>query len=126
MAERDVKIRLSVTDQASGTLSKFDQKINNISQRLDKFGQGMIDVGKGLTKYVTAPLVGIATAAIKTVADFDDSMAKVQAISGATGDEFNQLRELAIDLGSSTAHSASAAADAMGLGYSPAAGKLAA
>lgn len=45
---------------------------------------------------------------------FDSSMANVAAISGATGDDFDALREKAMEMGATTVFSASEAADAMG------------
>ena len=45
--------------------------------------------------------------------DFDSSMSKVQALSGATGDELNLLKEKATELGASTAWSASQVSEAM-------------
>lgn len=90
-----------------------DAASSSILDGFTKVGDGMQDVGKKMSLGITAPLVGIGTAAILTVGKFDDSMSAVQAISGATGDEFNQLRELAMDLGATTAFSASEAADAM-------------
>src|SRR5690625_2762322 len=51
--------------------------------------------------------------AVKTAADFESSMSNVKAISGATGDEFNSLRDKAIEMGNATMFSASESADAM-------------
>ena len=48
--------------------------------------------------------------AVKTAASFDDSMRQVQAVTGATGDQFDMLRQQAIDLGADTAWSASESA----------------
>ena len=74
---------------------------------------------KGL-KAATATIAGTATAlsgvsaaAIKVGSDFEAQMSRVEAISGATGDEFEQLRQQAIQLGSDTAFSASQAAEGM-------------
>src|SRR5699024_5782499 len=46
--------------------------------------------------------------------DFDKSMNRVAALSGATGDELDAMRDQAKDLGRTTSFSASQAADAMG------------
>lgn len=74
---------------------------------------------KGL-KAATATIAGTATAlsgvsaaAIKVGSDFEAQMSRVEAISGATGEEFEQLRQQAIDLGADTAFSASQAAEGM-------------
>ena len=62
---------------------------------------------------MTAAVTGLGTAAVKTVADFDSEMSKVSAISGATGDDFDQLRAKAREMGAKTKFSASEAASAM-------------
>ena len=74
---------------------------------------------KGL-KAATATIAGTATAlggvsaaAIKVGSDFEAQMSRVESISGATGEEFEQLRQQAIQLGSDTAFSASEAAQGM-------------
>ena len=94
--------------------TKFNNKLKDAGVGLNKFGDNMIKAGKGMTMKVTAPLVGLGTAAIMTVSKFNDSMSQVSAISGATGEDLEALREQAKELGATTAHSASAAADAMG------------
>ncbi len=50
--------------------------------------------------------------AIKTGMGFDASMSEVQAISGATGEQFDMLRSKALQMGSSTKFTATEAADA--------------
>ena len=51
---------------------------------------------------MTAAVTGLGTAAVKTAADFDAEMSKVSAISGATGDDFDQLRAKAREMGANT------------------------
>ena len=55
----------------------------------------------------------MGTLAVKTGADFDSAMSKVAAVSGATGEELDALRDKARDMGSKTKFSASEAAEAM-------------
>lgn len=59
-------------------------------------------------------IVGFGKAVVSETATFSDSMLKVKALTGETGKEFDKLRDLAIKMGSETAHSSSAVADAMG------------
>lgn len=80
--------------------------------KADKATATLDNVGKKLTVVSTA-IVGVGTAAVKTTADFDAEMSTVQSISGATGDDFNALRDKALEMGSSTSFSASEAASAM-------------
>lgn len=89
------------------------QQIKAVGEKMQALGGKMQAAGKAMTMYVTAPLVGLGTAAVKTTADFDSSMSKVSAISGATGEDFTALRDKAREMGAQTQFSASEAADAM-------------
>ena len=84
-------------------------KLDSVGQTLENVGNKMAGVGKTLTTNVTTPIVAIGAAAVKTTADFDAQMSKVQAISGATGDEFDDLRDKAREMGAKTKFSASEA-----------------
>jgi len=94
-------------------LKKAENQIKTFTDKLGKIGEGMKKVGDTLSKYVTAPIVGIGAAATKLGMDFEAQMSRVQAISGATGEELEKLNEVALDLGASTAFSASEVAMAM-------------
>ncbi len=64
-----------------------------------------------------APVSGAAQGFLKdiiaTSAGFDESMSRVQAISGASGQDLQDLRDLALDLGRTTRFTASDVAGAM-------------
>lgn len=62
---------------------------------------------------VTAGVTALGALAVKTGADFDSAMSKVAAVSGATGDDLQALRDKAREMGSQTKFSASEAAEAM-------------
>ena len=93
--------------------ASFNNGLNEAQGKLKSVGDKMTSAGKTLTKTVTAPIVGIATASVATVAKFNDSMSRVQAISGATGEDFERLRQTAQDMGAATRFSASESADAL-------------
>ncbi|MFD5468904.1 phage tail tape measure protein [Streptomyces sp. NPDC127105] len=80
---------------------------------LDKSGKAMKDTGTKLSTWVTAPVAAIGLGVVKTAGDFEQGMNKVRAVSGATGDQFTQLRDLAKQLGATTRYSATEAADGM-------------
>ena len=103
----------AVIKEMDGATNKLKDTAMNAAKKLEGMEKSFTKVGKGLMMKVTAPVVGLGTAAIKTVADFDDAMSKVQAMSGATGEEFEQLRELAKEYGATTRFSASEAAEGM-------------
>ncbi len=88
-------------------------KIGQAGETLEKVGDKIADVGETLTTHVTVPVLAAGTAAVKTASDFDTAMSKVAAVSGATGDELQDLRDKAREMGAKTKFSASEAAEAM-------------
>lgn len=98
-------------------------RIEEIGGKLESVGNKMTGVGQSLLP-VTAGVTALGTAAVKTTADFDSSMSQVQATMGITKDAMSELngesvntgdalRNLAKQMGSETAFSASECADAM-------------
>lgn len=83
-------------------LQEFGEKAASAGKKMQGIGEKMTKTGKELTTKVTAPIVAIGTAAVKTSADFEQAMAQVKALSGVSGKEFEQLTEKAKDLGAST------------------------
>lgn len=110
IAETEQQLK-SLEDQA-GKANTTLQQISAAGDKFQEVGQKIEGVGKKLLP-VTAAVTGIGAAAVKTTADFDESMSNVSAISGATGEDFNRLREKAREMGAETKFSASEAADAM-------------
>lgn len=86
---------------------------NTLGDGLSTIGGKITGAGKTLTMGLTAPILGAGAAAVKTTADFDKSMSQVKAVSGATGEDFDALRNKAREMGATTKFSASDAADAM-------------
>lgn len=93
-------------ETASGKIGKAISKIGSIASKGLKIAATAI-AGTATT------LGGVATAAIKVGSDFEAQMSRVQAISGATGKELEELRSQAVQLGADTAFSASEAAQGM-------------
>ena len=88
------------------------QKIGELGGKFQEVGGKITETGKAFLP-VTAAVAGIGAAAVKTTADFDSAMSNVSAISGATGEDFDRLRDKAREMGAETKFSASEAADAM-------------
>ena len=99
--------------ELSKTFSQAQTEIGNIGKEFEEMGKKLTNTGKTMSTYVTAPLVGIGAISLHTAANFDDAMRKVQAISGATGSDFEKLTNQARELGATTAFSATDAAEAM-------------
>lgn len=105
-------------------MQDFNSNLNKAKDQLDATqknfrgaegaAQAFSSVGKTLTAGITAPVMAIGASVVKTQMQFEDSMAKVQALSGATGEEFEKLKQTAMEYGESTVFSASECADALG------------
>lgn len=78
----------------------------------EKAGDKIQRAGQKLT-VLTGAVVGMGVAAVKTTADFDYQMSAVQAVADATAEEYEALRDKAIELGEDTAFSASESAQAL-------------
>ena len=87
-------------------------KIGEAGQVLQNVGDKISGAGEKLLP-VTAGVTALGTAAVKTASDFDSAMSKVAAVSGATGDDLQALRDKARKMGAKTKFSASEAAEAM-------------
>lgn len=109
-------LKLDISDfnnginQATGAVNNMEGTMNG---GFGSVGSTLTKVGGILTASVTAPLVALGTMSAKTSMSFNKDMSAVKAITKATGTEFEDLRNLALDLGSSTSFSASEVAQAM-------------
>lgn len=88
------------------------QKISSVGTTFQDVGGKIEGAGKALLP-VSAAVTGIGVAGLKVASDFEKAMSGVRAITGATGEDFEKLRETAIDLGASTAFSSGEVAEAM-------------
>lgn len=107
------------TEEALKSLEKQAHSSNNTlanisiaGEQFQATGEKMKSAGQKMMP-VTAAITGMGIAAVKTSSDFDTAMSKVLAISGATGEEFDQLRDKAREMGAKTKFSATDAAEAM-------------
>jgi len=80
--------------------------------KLQATGSKMKSIGTSMTRNLTLPIVGAGVAIVKFSADFEKQMNFVQAVTNATGDDFEKLRKQALLLGRDTAFSASQSAEA--------------
>lgn len=94
-------------------MRKMSSEAKATGKSIKSAGDTIANAGSAMTKSVTAPIVGVGIAAAKTAADYESAMSNVQAITGATGDDFKKLTQLGKDLGASTAWSAQECAEAM-------------
>ena len=98
-------------EQAATTNAALE-KMDAVGAKMESVGNSIAGAGKKMMPLTTV-IGGLGIAAVKTAADFDSSMSQVAAISGATGDDLQALRDKAREMGEKTKFSASEAADAM-------------
>jgi len=104
--------------RVGANISDFQREMNEMINTTQRVGGNMVAVGQGLSKYVTAPLVGIATAATIVGTEFERKMSTVEATTSASAEEIAKLERVARELGSSTifgARQVAGAMDEMGL-----------
>lgn len=88
------------------------QKIAVAGENMKDFGSKVESAGKSLLP-ISAAVAGVGVAGLKVATDFETAMSSVKAITGATGEEFELLREKAIELGATTSFSSGEVAEAM-------------
>lgn len=98
--------------QEAATTSTALSKIDVAGKKMEAVGNSIAGAGKKMMG-ITTVIGGVGVAAVKTAADFDSAMSQVAAVSGATGDDFDALRDKAREMGAKTKFSATEAAEAM-------------
>lgn len=81
--------------------------LGNVTKTMRQSTGNIQKLGRNMSMAITAPLVAIAATSFRTAATFEQSMAKVKAVSGATAAEFKSLQDNAKELGSTTRFTAS-------------------
>lgn len=119
MANKFIDATLRFRDQFTGKMDVAIKKIESQQKSLNKLGGKMVKTGKQMTSAgktmsagITAPVLAIGTASIKTAMDFEYGMDKVKSISGATANEMDLLTAKAKEMGAKTKFSATESADA--------------
>lgn len=94
----------------NSTVKGMQDGTNNMSKNI---GSTLTRIGTGMTIGLTTPLVAAGKQMWTTASDFEAAMSQVGAITGATGTDFDALRDKAVQLGKDTVFSSSEVADAM-------------
>jgi TP901 family phage tail tape measure protein len=102
-------------------LGASSSEIDKVTKELEKNAHGASNASKELKALgvayagIAAAMGAVITKSVQTAAEFEQSMANVKAISQATGDEFERLRNQALQLGATTKFTAAQTADAQAL-----------
>ncbi len=89
----------------------LNSALGNVKKKMRQDAGNLKELGRNLSRSVTAPLLGMGALAIKAATDFEFSMAKVQAVSKFTGEEMEVMENQAKELGATTSRSASEVAE---------------
>lgn len=129
---RTLKWQASVNTATAG-LNKMERQLEANTDELQNGRAGMKDLGEetektgdkisALTvamgtliadgiKALTSSVIDFAKSSLDAGMSFDSTMSEVSAISGATGDQFDALRDKAMEMGASTKFSATESAEA--------------
>lgn len=114
MAEnKNIVIRL-MADTASyeAAMTRAGSTARTVASGMENTGRKSALIASGMTVAGLA-VAAFGVAAVKMAADFDQQMSTVQANTGATSAQMDQLRAAAIEAGASTVYSASDSADAI-------------
>ena len=114
MAEnKNIVIRL-MADTASyeAAMTRAGSTAKTVASGMENTGRKSALIASGMTAAGLA-VAAFGVAAVKMAADFDQQMSTVQANTGATGAQMDQLRAAAIEAGASTVYSATDSADAI-------------
>ena len=81
---------------------QLDKDLRKVNRKLKSFGRSATQAGKSMALGFGTPVAVMGGSALKVFQNFEQEMAKVKAISGATASEFAMLEKNARDLGAST------------------------
>lgn len=100
-------------DSAISDMNRLQSSANTLSGAFTTVGSALSKTGAILTAGITAPIVGATAASVKFGTDFDAQMSNVKAVSSATAQEFEGMRDAAISWGEKTVYTATEAGEAL-------------
>ncbi|RDY70325.1 phage tail tape measure protein [Halobacillus trueperi] len=132
-----VKPRVSLSDQVSTKLRQVNSKLRKVSSRaweititakdrtfavfrgIRRSFEGLRNMMTSLPVMMGAGAIALSPAlvmgqSLNAAADFEQSMARVKAVSGATTEQFQDLTDIAREMGRTTEFTSSQSADALG------------
>ncbi|MGT4651577.1 phage tail tape measure protein [Bacillus cereus] len=109
----EIVARLTLeSSQFSAGVSQAENQMQQMGNSAKSLSTQMGLVQKAALAVGGAVVAGIGVS-VKTAADFEQAMSKVQSISGATGQDFQDLQNIAMKLGETTKFTATEAAQGL-------------
>lgn len=119
-ARKDLeKLKLNAISEMGGAgsaLANFGSKAAEVGGQIHNMGYHMQQVGSKATRYLTVPLVGAAAAIGKAAVDIDTSLTNVKKTVDGTEEQYDQLKDAAIEFSKTNAVSAKQILDIQSLG----------
>lgn len=84
-------------DRNATKLGQFGQKLQDVGTGMQALGGGMQSAGATLTRTVTAPLVALGTVSVKSAIEVDTALTGVRKTLDATEDQYQALKDAAIE-----------------------------
>lgn len=97
-------------------LGKAGAAISSVGEKLTPIGQQMESVGRTMTTHVTLPIVAAGAATVKAAVDIDTSLTNVRKTVDGTEEDYQNLKDAAIEFSKTNAVSASQLLDIEALG----------
>ncbi len=110
----DIGVRTVIENlgQFLSGMDRYNRAIGRAEESTRRFGERATRAGASLAA-MAAPILGIAALSLRTFASFEQSMAKVEAITQATAEEMAELTAIAQEMGRTTVFTAQESAQAL-------------
>lgn len=109
---KEYKLAIKIAGAVS---SSFDSAIGEAGQKISNLGSiAQAAAATAAAAWGALKLGEFISDAVDTYQGFEQAMANTSAIAGATGEQYDALRQAALDMGKATSKTASECADALG------------
>jgi hypothetical protein len=93
----DIGVFFKLFDKFSGPANKLSKNANSLANKFGKMGKTFINAGRNLTKYVTLPIIGLGTYAVRNAIKMEKWGIAFETLLGSTEKSaamMKQLREM--------------------------------
>lgn len=101
---------------AESSLGKLGATVERFGSHVQGFGDGMQTVGRTLTSTLTPAVIGVGAATVAAAVDIDTALTGVKKTVDGTDEQYQQLKDSAIEFSKTNAVSASQILDIQALG----------
>ncbi len=92
-ANGEVVIRLTADDRALlAGLARDSKAVSSFGSKAKAMGTQMGTIGRNMTRYVTLPVAAAAAGSVMLAKDFDNTLTKIRALTGASQNDIKKYR----------------------------------